>query len=133
MDITVKNLKVRKSPNKVRPLLSRVMKMNCQKAVEILNVKADSNSILIKKLILSGIAAAKDKESDEKALYIKSLRCDKGQNLKRYRFGSRGRISKFKKHFCHITLTISDDTKSLKTNRTTKEPRSKKGKNGSKN
>lgn len=108
MEITVKNLKVRKSPRKIRPILHILKYKNVNKAISTLKFNSDSIAPIIVKLIQSGIAAATEKEIEVKKLYIKNIRCDQAQGFKRHRFGSRGRIVRINKRMSHLTLVLAD-------------------------
>ena len=117
MEITVKNLKVRKSPRKIRPVLYILKHQNAEKAIVTLKFNNDSIAPVLSKLIKSGIAAAGEKEIDSKKLFIKNIKCDQAQGFKRHRFGSRGRVVKINKRMSHLTLVLADtemDTPSRK-------------------
>lgn len=108
MDITVKNLKVRKSPRKIRPVLHILKHQNAEKAIVALKFNSDSIAPVLSKLIKSGIAAAAEKEIESKKLFIKIIKCDQAQGFRRHRFGSRGRVVKINKRSSHLTLVLAD-------------------------
>ena len=108
MEITVKNLKVRKSPRKIRPVLYILKHQNAEKAIIKLKFNSDSIAPILSKLIKSGIAAAGEKEIESKKLFIKTIKCDQAQGFKRHRFGSRGRVVRINKRMSHLTLVLAD-------------------------
>jgi len=117
MEITVKNLKVRKSPRKIRPVLYILKHQNAEKAIIKLKFNSDSIAPILSKLIKSGIAAAGEKEIESKKLFIKTIKCDQAQGFKRHRFGSKGRVVRINKRMSHLTLVLADtemDTPSRK-------------------
>ncbi len=108
MEITVKNLKVRKSPRKIRPVLYILKHQNAEKAIIKLKFNSDSIAPTLSKLIKSGIAAAGEKEIESKKLFIKTIKCDQAQGFKRHRFGSKGRVVRINKRMSHLTLVLAD-------------------------
>ena len=108
MEITVKNLKVRKSPRKIRPVLHILKHQNAEKAIIALKFNTDSSAPILAKLIKSGIAVASEKEIEVKKLHIKSIFCNQAQGFKRHRFGSRGRVVRINKRMSHLTLVLAD-------------------------
>jgi large subunit ribosomal protein L22 len=108
MDISVKHKFVKVSPSKVRPVLSLIRGKNAERVSISLRFLNKSYAKDLEKLILSGIAAAKEKDIETQKLMIKSLSCDDGPRLKRHRYGSRGRVIRTQKRMCHLGLVLSD-------------------------
>ncbi len=120
MEVTVKLNNIRRSPNKIRPVLFLVRNKPAENAVDILRFTNKACAVEIRKLIQSAIAASRDKEMDQDALFVKDIRCDGAGMYKRHRFGSRGRVVRILKRNSHLTLTLSDQAKSNKDDKSVK-------------
>lgn len=95
------------TPRKVRLVADVIRNMDVKSALEKLKfVEKHAAGILIK-TIKSAIAnAVNTKKISEDSLKIKNLNITEGQFLKRFRAGSRGRTSPFKKRTSHITVLL---------------------------
>ncbi|OGD64119.1 hypothetical protein A2215_03380 [Candidatus Berkelbacteria bacterium RIFOXYA2_FULL_43_10] len=108
MEVKVKKRYLKTSPNKVRPILKLIRGKKAQYAVDSLRFLNKGFASDILKLIVSGIAAAREKDIEEDHLFVKSMTCDDASRLKRHRYGSRGRVVKVVKRSSHLFLTLSD-------------------------
>jgi len=120
MDITVKNLYVRVSPRKVRPVLYGLRGENAETAATKLSFTRKKAAVKLAALVRSAIAAAKESDLDTAKLIIKAVFCNEAPRLKRRRFESKGRAARITKKNSHLVLTISDqplviNTKTVKT------------------
>lgn len=108
MEVRVKKRYLKTSPNKVRPILKLIRGKKAQYVVDSLRFSNKGFATDIVKLILSGMAAAKERDIEEDRLFIKTLTCDDASKLKRHRYGSRGRVVGIVKRSSHLFLTLSD-------------------------
>ncbi|MEK7096500.1 MAG: uL22 family ribosomal protein [Patescibacteria group bacterium] len=109
MDITVKNLYIKATPRKVRPLLHGLKGANCEKSLEKLMFVSKKGGKSIYKLVKSAMAAAKENDLEINNLYIKEIFCNEGPRLKRRRMESKGVSRRITKSSAHLVLTISDE------------------------
>lgn len=109
MDITVKNLYIKATPRKVRPLLYGLKGANCEKSLEKLMFVSKKGGNSIYKLVKSAMAAAKENDLETNKLYIKEVFCNEGPRLKRRRMESKGVSRRITKSTAHLVLTISDE------------------------
>jgi len=107
MDIKVKNLFVKISPTKIRPLAKEFKGENVVRAIDRLSFVTKKGAPILMNLLKSGKAAAKEKYLDEENLTIKEIACNDGPRLKRSLPGSRGRVYKVQKRMSNLYLTIS--------------------------
>lgn len=107
----------RQSPRKVRHVADLVRGKSVEDAkVELDNVTRKSGGS-IKKLIDSAVANAKHLDNrEEKDLYIKSLRVDKGIVMKRFRARAFGRAFPVRKRTSNIRVELGfkEEDKSVK-------------------
>ena len=108
MEITVKKRYYRQSPTKVRPNLYLIKGQKSDKALDILKLSNNKASKALFQLLLSGVAAAKEKEMDEDKLVIKIATCDQASRLKRHIFKARGRTARITKRLSHLSITLTD-------------------------
>ncbi len=108
MEVTVKKRYYRESPTKVRPNLYMIKGKKSDKALDVLRLKNNKASRALYQLLLSGVAAAKEKEMDEDKLVIKIANCDQASRLKRHIFKARGRTARITKRLSHLSITLTD-------------------------
>ncbi len=126
---------VRLSPEKVRLVVAQIKKMSPQKAVTMLGFVNKSSSPVLKKVINSAIANAKNNFGlDEQTLAFKEFSVGKGPMSKRYRPVSRGRAHAILKRTSHIKVILEGEPKKNETNKSDKTnlTNSKEAKNGTK-
>ncbi len=107
-DVTVQLNQLRHAPRKVRLVIDVVRGAPVEQALHQLAVMPQLAAHAVRKLVVSGVAAAKQKGLDEQKLRIATVYCDQGSALKRRLTNSRGRSTMMKKFTSHITLTLSD-------------------------
>lgn len=113
MEVTVKLKNIRRSPTKIRPTLFLIKGRNAKKALDILKFTNRGCAAELYKLIKSGIAAAGEREMKEDNLIVKIAKCDQATVMKRHRYGSRGRVVPIIKRNSHLTITLTDEVKTI--------------------
>ncbi len=101
---------VRLSPKKGRRIIGEVKGKSVNEAKMILDFYSTKVARIMKKCIHTAasnyIDKAEDIELKEDDLYVKSIRIDEGQKLKRYRPMSFGRAGLIRKRASHITVIV---------------------------
>lgn len=115
MLITVKYNKLPIAPQKIRVILGGLRNKTVSEALSLVDHSNRQTAVPVKKLLLSSVSAAKDKEPNLNAetLIVKEIFCNEGHRLYRTMIKGRGRASRFMKRSCHLTLTV--EPKPLKT------------------
>jgi len=111
MDIRVSQKFSKISASKVRMVLPLLKNLKVEEAQNRLKFIQKEAARKVLQLVKSGIAAAKEKNLEEEQLVIKSIKTDQAPSLKRFRFRSRGRTSRIKKHQSHIFLVLTNEDK----------------------
>lgn len=119
MEITAKLSQYRQAPRKVRLVATLLKGMTVEMALLELAHRTKRVAPVFHKLVLSAIANAKVQGLEEKNLFVKGIRVDKGPVLKRSRPRAQGRAFPIHKHTSHIVVTLTDTpdvkkTRSLK-------------------
>ncbi len=130
MEITSKLSQYRQAPRKVRLVATLLKGMSIDVALLELTHRTKRVAPVFHKLVLSAVANAKAQGLDEKALFVKGIRVDKGPVLKRSRPRAQGRAFPIHKHTSHIVVTLTDvptDTPATKKAAAKVEKKSKKG------
>ncbi len=110
MDITATAKNIRVSPQKVRLVVSQIKKMAPTEAVQILDYLPQKTSPLLKKVISSAIANAKNNYGiAEDTLKFKEIQVGKGPMFKRYREVARGRAHSILKRTSHIKVVVTGE------------------------
>lgn len=110
MDITATAKNIRVSPQKVRLLVGQIKKMAPTDAVQILDYLPQKSSPLLKKVISSAIANAKNNyQIAEETLKFKEIQVGRGPMFKRYRAVARGRAHSILKRTSHITVVVTGE------------------------
>ena len=99
----------RQTPRKTRRVSALVKGKKVEDAFNILDFAIKKSALPIKKLISSAVANAKTQGLSAESLYIKEIRIDKAQVLKRIRPASRGSAHQIRKHSSHITVVLTTD------------------------
>ena len=103
---------VRVSPQKVRLVIDQIKKMRPVYALRILDQTPKSASDVIKKVVSSALANAKNNLGlAEDTLVFKEVTVSKGQVFKRYRAVSRGRAHPILKRTSHIRVVLEGEQK----------------------
>ena len=109
MEITAKIRMIRISPRKVRIVGDVIKKKNVNEAMGLLMYMPQKASFILKKLLDSALANAKQKKYvDIDNLYIKNVMVDGGPMLKRFLPRAMGRATKIRKRMSHITLVLDE-------------------------
>lgn len=111
MEIKVKNLYVRISPRKVRPVIATLRGKNAEEvrnSLAFLNKKAARYAF---DLVKAGIAAAKENYIDADKILIKHFYCNEGPRLKRMIPWSKGQSRRITKRMSHLTLVLESAEK----------------------
>ena len=107
-EVTVKLRHLRQTPRKVRLITDLIRGRQAQEALNQLSVMDQRAAIPVRKLLVSGLSAAKAQGLDETSLSIIRVLTDQGPALKRRQINSRGRSSQIKKFMSHVTLTLAE-------------------------
>jgi len=109
MEIMAKARMMRISPRKVRIVGEVIKKKNVNDAMGVLMYMPQKASFILKKLLDSAIANAKQKKYvDIDNLFVKNVIVDGGPMLKRFLPRAMGRASKIRKRFSHITIVLDE-------------------------
>ena len=106
---------LRISPRKVRLIADLIRGKKAQKAQVVLQFSVKKASLPILKLLNSAIASARNNHNlDEANLYISKITVDEGPKLKRWRARSRGQSFGIQKKTSHVSLVLSEISKTKK-------------------
>jgi large subunit ribosomal protein L22 len=109
MEITVKSKYLKISPRKLRLAVNLVRGKNLEKARDVLFLSNSKGARMLKCLVDSSIASAKESGLEINKFSIKSIICSDGPRLKRGKPASKGSMMAIKKRQSHMSLTISDN------------------------
>ena len=110
MQVTAKLNYLHISPRKVRSVINVVKGMSAKDALAQLRFFPNRASEPLEKLIKSAIANAEHNFSlAPESLKIKIFKADGGPVFKRFRPGSKGRVSPIRKRTSHITLVLEGE------------------------
>jgi len=100
---------IRISPRKVRIVGDLIKKRNINDAMGILTYMPQKASFILKKLLDSAIANARQKKYvDVDNLYVKNVIVDGGPVMKRFLPRAMGRATKIRKRTSHITMILDE-------------------------
>jgi len=100
------------SPRKLREITGIVNGLTPSTAFERLAYVDKAAALLVRKVIGTAIANAKQKSVSETDLVFQTLEIGEGPRLKRFRAGSRGRAKPYKRRMSHIRVVLKvDDSK----------------------
>ncbi len=109
MEIKAKIRMTRISPQKVRLVADVIRSKNVNEAMGLLTYMPQKASFILKKLLDSAIANARQKKYvDVDNLYVKTVMVDGGPMLKRFLPRAMGRATKIRKRMSHITLVLDE-------------------------
>ena len=107
---TAKNLRI--SPQKARLVVAQIKKMKPQQSVQVLEFLPQKSAVLIRKVILSAIANAKNNNDlEEESLKFSQIQVGKGPMFKRYRPVARGRGHSILKRTSSIRVVLEGEKK----------------------
>jgi large subunit ribosomal protein L22 len=100
---------VRVSPQKARLVADLVRGRKVTIAVDILNYSTKKTAPLLKKLVLSAVANAKQKEGvDIEELFVRSVTVNEGNKNKRFLPRAQGRATPIIKRHSSITVVLDE-------------------------
>lgn len=109
MEIVARARMIRISPTKVRLVANLIKKKDVNTAAGILSCLPNKASMILKKVLDSAIANAKQKKYvDIDSLYVKNVIVDGGPMLKRYIPRALGRATMIRKRTSHITVVLEE-------------------------
>ncbi len=109
MEVKAKARMIRISPRKVRLVGDAIKKRNVNEAMGMLLFMPQKASFILKKLLDSAIANARQKKYiDVDNLYVKNVVVDEAMAMKRFIPRAMGRGTKIRKRTSHITLVLDE-------------------------
>lgn len=102
----IKNARI--SSQKIKPLLDKIRGTEVNTALNIINFSKKKNAKILKKLLKSAVANAKNNNLQTENLYICSIYTTKGTSLKRLNIRARGRSDRITKENAHIFIFIKE-------------------------
>jgi large subunit ribosomal protein L22 len=109
MEIIARARMIRISPRKVRLIGDLIKKKNINDASGLLTYMPQKASGILKKLLDSAIANAKQKKYvDIDNLFVKNVIVDGGPMMKRFLPRAMGRATKVRKRMSHITMVLDE-------------------------
>jgi|JI61114C2RNA_FD_contig_123_13963_length_3671_multi_9_in_2_out_2_3 large subunit ribosomal protein L22 len=99
------------SARKMRLVADIVRGVTAEKALGILKFTRKEAAVWVHKLLNSAISNWKVKtgaEPEEHALVLKAIWVDQAPQLKRFQPAPHGRAHRIRKHYCHVTLEVSN-------------------------
>lgn len=106
--VTVKHKFIHQAPRKIRLISDMVRGLPTAKAIVELSTLNQAASLVIRKLILAGVAAAEGQGLDTRQLFISQIMVAEGPKLKRFNMLGRGRSAPIQKKMSHLTLSLTD-------------------------
>lgn len=103
------------SARKMRLVADIIRGVEVEKALGILKFTKKEAARWLDKLLTSAIAnwgVLTEEEADDYELVVSAIWVDQGAQLKRFRPAPHGRAHRIRKHFCHVTLQVTN-TKTL--------------------
>ena len=98
------------SPQKGCLVADEIRGLSVAQAMERLTFSRKKGAFLLKKVLNSAIANAEEsKGADIDFLVVSRLEVTNGQNLKRIRFGARGRVNRITHRRSHILMEVTED------------------------
>jgi large subunit ribosomal protein L22 len=109
------------SPRKMRLLADLIRNQPVEKALNVLKFHAQHSSKPLSKLVLSAVKNYEAKtglRAEDSALFVKEIKVDSAQMLKRFRPAPQGRAYRIRKRSNHVTvvLDVLTEKKSTKNN-----------------
>lgn len=109
MEVVARLKWVRISPTKVRIVAQKIKNKKIGEASAILMYTPKKAATVLKKVLDSAIANAKQKKYiDIDSLFVKNVVVDPGPMLKRYMPRAMGRATKIRKRMSHITIVLDE-------------------------
>ena len=109
MDVKAIAKTIRISPLKIRLIVDLVRGRDVIEAKNILSNYNSKPASIVKKVLDSAVAnAVNNNKLDESKLYIKDIRADQAQTLKRVVSGSKGSSDKNYHRQSHVTVVVAE-------------------------
>ena len=109
MEIKVSTRYLKQAPRKLRLVADLVRGKNLATALNLCQFSPKVAATHIKKLLISGQAAAVNNFSlDKNNLYVKSIQVDQGPSLKRWRPRAHGRAARINHFTSHLWLSLAE-------------------------
>ncbi len=100
---------VRIAPRKVRLVIDLIRGKDVGEAMAILRHTPRAASPVVEKVLKSAVANAEHNyKMNPDNLVIRSITCDQGPTLKRFRPRAQGRATRINKRTSHITVVLSE-------------------------
>ena len=99
------------SSRKMRLTTDIIRGVEVEKALGILKYTKKEASLWLEKLLTAAIAnwgVLTNEEADNYELVVSAIWADQGSQLKRFRPAPHGRAHRIRKHFCHVTLEVTN-------------------------
>lgn len=94
------------SPRKMREVVYLIKNQKPASAIERLPFTGKKAAEVLKKVIMTAIANAKQKGINPEDLIFKEIQINEGPRLKRFQAGARGRAKPYKKRMSHIRVVL---------------------------
>lgn len=95
---------------KMRRVVELVKGLPVEEALNILNFTGKAAALPLAKTVKSAAANAMSKEGGDRlkpeSLILKNVQVDQGPSAKRIRYQSMGRVFRYKKHYCHVSVEL---------------------------
>ena len=107
--------RIRIAPRKVRLVADLIRGKKVSEARDILYFTSKGSAPIVRKALDSAIAnaeyaaAERNERIDTDEMFVKTIRVDEAETLKRFRPRARGSASPIRKRSSHLELIISDD------------------------
>ena len=111
MDVKATQKFVLTSPRKLREVVGVIKKLKPTEAYEKLPYVKKRAAELLRKVIGTAIANARQANLNEADLIFKEIQIGEGPRLKRWRAGARGRAKPYKKRMSHIRVVLTTEKK----------------------
>ncbi|MCM8758710.1 MAG: 50S ribosomal protein L22 [Candidatus Omnitrophica bacterium] len=108
MEVIAKLRYARISPRKARYIRPIVVNKEAEFAMSILENTPNKAATIVKKLIKSALANARQKNPDQTKWYVKNLYVNEGPKMKRLRAAPMGRAVLIMKRLSHITVVLEE-------------------------
>lgn len=99
------------SARKMRLTADIIRGVEVEKALGILKYTKKEAASWLEKILTAAIAnwgVLTDAEVDDSGLVVSAIWVDQGAQLKRFRPAPHGRANRIRKHFCHVTLQVTN-------------------------
>lgn len=104
---------LRISPRKVRLVVNAIRRKPVGSAFSILTVLRKKAARLVEKGLTSAVANAKVKGLDQTRLVVSQIKADGGPVMKRFMSRSMGRADEILKRSTHLTIVLSEGTRTF--------------------